>query len=135
MERMNIIEKYIATYSPDNEERRNDPLTVSILVEEDYPYEYACVYFPNESEWKRMEEEALARIHFTINDIPNYPEPDMFYLVERQYDYGKYTDYILYWEQSDEYTGWRRFLAVYYKESPLPYDIYLLETPPPLPSL
>jgi len=109
-----------------------DPLIPQILVEEPYPFNFVCVYYPYEPEWKQMEEDAMTRIHFTITDEPGKVFPNMYYLVGRQVLAGKTTDYMLLWEESENYSGWRRIISVYYHQSPQPHDIWLLATAPPV---
>ncbi len=112
------------------EEEVDDPLIPQILIEQPYPFDYMCVYYPSESEWKQMEQEALDRIYFTITDEPGKVYPNMYYLVGRQSLAGKTTDYMLLWEESEYYTGWRRFISVYYYRSAQPHDVWLMEIPP-----
>ncbi len=114
-----------------DEEEDDDPLVPQILIEQPYPFDYLCVYYPSESEWKQMEMEAETRIHFTITDVPGEVYPNIYYLVGRQTLAGKTTDYMLLWEESDYYQGWRRFISVYYHNSPQPHDCWLLAIPPP----
>jgi hypothetical protein len=134
LEHQHILESFVATYSPDDDEHAEDPHVVQIHVQEDYPFDYACFYFPKEIEWRFMEESSLDKIYFTVDDTANYPHPELFYLAGRRVDNEKITDYLLLWEETELYTGWRRFLAVYYDNTPLPYDVNLCY-PPPLPSL
>jgi len=112
-------------------EEVDDPFVPQILIEQPYPFDYLCVYYPSESEWKKMEEEADTRIYFTISDEPGEVHPNMYYLVGRQTLAGKTTDYMLLWEESEYYTGWRRFISVYYHHSPQPHDVWLMAIPPP----
>lgn len=115
----------------DNTEEDDDPLVPQILIEQPYPFNYLCVYYPSESEWKQMEMEAEARIHFTVTDVPGQVYPNIYYLIGQQTLAGKTTDYMLLWEESEYYSGWRRFISVYYHNSPQRYDCWLLATPPP----
>ena len=114
-----------------SEDEVEDPFIPQILIEQPYPFDYLCVYYPSESEWRKMEEEAETRIHFTISDEPGEVHPNMYYLVGRQTLAGKTTDYMLLWDVSEQYTGWRRFISVYYHHSPQPHDVWLMAIPPP----
>lgn len=127
------MEKLQLSHTPDDldSDETVDPLIPEILVEQPYPFDYICVYYPSESEWKQMEQEAETRIHFTISDTPGQVHPNIYYLVGRQLLAGKTTDYMLLWEESEHYTGWRRFISVYYHKSPQPHDCWLLATRPP----
>ena len=124
------MEKFQLSHTPDDLDS-DDPLVPEILIEQPYPFDYICVYYPSESEWKQMEQEAETRIYFTVSDTPGQVYPDIYYLVGRQLLAGKTTDYMLLWEESENYTGWRRFISVYYHQSPQPHDCWLLATPPP----
>ena len=115
----------------DEEEEVDDPLIPQILIEQPYPFDYLCVYYPSESEWKQMENDAQDRIYFTITDEPGQVHPNMYYLIGRQILAGKTTDYMLLWEESEYYTGWRRFISVYYHHSPQPHDVWLMAIAPP----
>lgn len=96
--------------------------------------------YPSLGHWKQVEQILENHIQFaTSSDGPQKPRLNMRYLVGRiHHVYPNralaMTDYLMSYEQNPQsnHYEWRRFMATYYHQSPIPHDINLFY-PYPLP--
>lgn len=97
------------------------------------------ISYPSVSHWKQVEQILESWIHYGSADRPHKPQLNTRYLVGRMYHLypnraQAMTDYMLSYEQNPQtnHYEWRRLMATYYHQSPIPHDVNLFY-PYPLP--